>query len=282
MKGKESEQNPIDQAIPEANPVTDTAPVETAPAETVPENAPDNSEAIAFIERFAPDADTSTPEGITAGLLTIVKMMVPVYDKLYDLANTDTQTAAFISDMLETGDVVKSLARNYDKEEMQAVLEEIDQDNYEEDKGKFSEKVTATKAHQELVKKNMEISFNDISEFMEEKKDWDEEKAQAFEDFVIKHYDDGKDGLITKADLALLEKAFKYDGDMAAKESQIAEAEENGKIIGKNEKIVAKNLSKEQAAKDYLPEGNAGIVKAPEPKRTPKDFGAKFMRDVKL
>jgi Ca2+-binding EF-hand superfamily protein len=282
MKGKESEQNPIDQAIPEANPVTDTAPVETAPAETVPENAPDNSEAIAFIERFAPDADTSTPEGITAGLLTIVKMMVPVYDKLYDLANTDTQTAAFISDMLETGDVVKSLARNYDKEEMQAVLEEIDQDDYEEDKGKFSEKVTATKAHQELVKKNMEISFNDISEFMEEKKDWDEEKAQAFEDFVIKHYDDGKDGLITKADLALLEKAFKYDGDMAAKESQIAEAEENGKIIGKNEKIVAKNLSKEQAAKDYLPEGNAGIVKAPEPKRTPKDFGAKFMRDVKL
>ena len=258
---------PMEQGVPAE------IPQETAPTEPVVQpNVQSNDESIALINKFSPGADTSTPEAIIAAQLQVLKTLSPIYDKLYDVALSAPEAAAFVKDLLETGDVVKSLARNYDPEEIQAAMEEIESSDYEEDKTAYAGKVSQIKERGDMVKKNMDISFNDISEFMEERKDWPEEKAQAFENFIIKHYDDGKDGLITKADLALLEKGFNYDGD-------VAEAEENGKVMGRNEQISTKKASKEDLAA-LLPEASAGIVKKPEVKQKPKTFAQKFMEGI--
>lgn len=281
MEINKMNQVPNTQPIAEEQPITETPVVDSPVTETAPENAPDNSEAISFIERFAPDSDTSTPEGISAGLLQIVKAQTPIYDKLYDLATTNPQSAATLKDWLDTGDLIKAINRNYSEEEKQALVEELEQDDYESDKKSYSDKVAETKSHAEKVQKNMEVSMTDISEFMESKKDWDEAKAEEFENFVLKHYDDAKDGLITKDNLLILEKGFKYDGDVAEKDNQIAESLEDGKAMGRNEKIVANKLSKEKEA-TLLPEASAGMGKAPAPPPRPKNFASSFMKDVKL
>lgn len=235
-------------------------------AEPPQESSPQTGELAAIIERFSPGADTSTPESTNQSALQVLNMMVPIYDKLYDVALANPEAASFVSDLLDTGSPVKALVRNFDTEEIQAALDEAENGDNEEDKAMFTDKVSQMKQRSEMVQKNMDISFSAVSEFMEERKDWPMEKAEAFEAFVIKFYDEGKDGLISKDALALLEKGFIHDDVVAAKDADIAEAETNGKIMGRNEKIVTEKASKNNAA--LLPEATPGMKPSAPVKRS--------------
>lgn len=257
-------------------PVTDTAPIEEA---APVENGGANEALVAKIAEYMPEADLSTPEAILSAADELLGKLIVFQNKLRDAVKLNGALGGFLLDLSETGDLALAINNNFDKIEKEALLEELEDGAYDEARNNHSAKVADTKAREAQVKKNLEISFSEISEFMEEKKDWDETKSQAFEDFVIKHYDDGKDGLITKADLALLEKAFIYDDKMAEKDGQVAEAEENGKIMGRNENIVAKKLSKDKEA-ELLPQGSGGVSKPAAKPKEPKSFGSKFLNGV--
>lgn len=222
--------------------------------ESAESSQPQNEEIIEIIKRFAPDADTSNPQAILDASLQVLNSMVPIYDKVYDIALGSPEAAAFVNDLLETGDVAKSLARNYDPDELQALWEEVTDDSNEQDRSAYTEKVTKSKAKLAMIEANKEISFKNISDFMEQRKHWPPEKADEFEGKVIQFYQDGADGLITPDALELLEKGLMHDED-------VKEAEENGTVIGKNQQIVAKKLSKEKE-KELLPDLNGG---APAP-----------------
>ena len=120
----------------------------------------------------------------------------------------------------------------------------------------------------------MEISKKNVAKWVEDHNDWEPDKAQKFQDFVIQFYQDGVDGLISEEALAILEKGFNYDGD-------VADAHDIGVVKGRNEKIVAEKLSKE-AQSELLPEHASGknTPPPPAPVKKEKPFGAKFIEDV--
>lgn len=246
-----------------------------APAET-PAVMPENTEAgyqlpegvQELIGKFNQGADVSTPELAVEALSKIVKDMAPFYDKSYDLATSDPEVAGFMADMLETGSVPKALARNFDPEELKAAIEEAGTDDNEEDRNIYSEKVAKAKQKKETFDANVQVSIAHIDDFMEKRKNWPAEKADKFMEFVIAHYEDAKDGKITDENLELLEKGFTHDDD-------VAEAEDNGRVMGKNEKIMASKMSKEDSDK-LLPEGGVGAT-IPVKQDKPKSFAARFM-----
>jgi hypothetical protein len=216
---------------------------------------PDGAQEL--IEKFNPGADVSTPEAAVEALCKIVKDMAPFYDKSYDLATSDPSVAGFMADMLETGSVPKALARNFDPEELKSALEEMGEDDYEEDKAVYAGKVAKAKQ----VEANKQVSIAHMDDFMEQRKGWPPEKADAFVAFLLAHYEDAKDGKITPENIELLEKGFTHDDD-------VAEAEENGKVMGMNEKIVARKMSKEETDR-LLPEGGVGVSKETPVKKQP-------------
>ena len=220
--------------------------------ESAESSEPQNEEILELIKKFSPDCDVSTPQAIINAASQVIKAMEPIYDKTYDLALSAPEAAAFINDLLETGNVPKSLARNYDPDELKVIWDEVQDDSNEEDRTSHAEKVTKVKSKIATLNGNMAISMKNISDFMEKREHWPPEKADEFEQKVIQFYQDGADGLISEEALSLLEKGLMHDDD-------VTEAEENGKIIGKNEKIVAKKLSKEKE-NELLPELNGGTA----------------------
>jgi len=255
---------------PETPPEADATQPENESAETTQS---DTEEIVEIINRFQPDADTSSPEAIIASATQVLQMMVPIYDQTYDLALSAPETASFLHDLLTTGDVAKSIARNYDPEEFQALIEEVGQnDDYEGDRSAHAEKVAKVKARTKQIGDNVQISMQAIDKWAVEHENWDQAKADEFEKFVLQFYQDGVDGLISEQALAVLEKGFTYDGDVAV-------AEQNGKVIGRNENIVASKLSKEKE-EELLPEHLSGKATPPPAPAREKSFAGKFMEGV--
>jgi hypothetical protein len=247
---------------------TEVAPdTENEAAET---SQSSNEEIIEVIKQFYPDADVSSDQAIIGSALKVLNDIVPIHTKTYDVVDTAPEVGAFLSDVLETGDIAKAIARNFDPQEFQALCEAVkDDDDYEGDRAAFADKVTKAKERKKLIESNKQVSLDGLNTFMEERKDWSPEKAEEFHKFVLKHYEDSLDGLITMDNLAILEKGFKYDQDVAS-------AEEVGTIKGRNEQIVTKNLSKEEK-ENLLPEHASGKTPPPPKPAKPKNFGASFL-----
>ena len=177
-----------------------------------------------------------------------------------------------MKDVLDIGDVPKAIARNYDPDEIEAMMGEVRDDSNEEERSNHIEKVTSAKGRMDKVKGNLDISMEAIAKFKEDRNHWPSEKAEAFEQFVIKHYDDGADGLITEKDLNLLEKGFNYDDD-------VSEAEENGKVMGRNEQIETKKAGKKDL-ENLLPEHSSGMATPPQAPAKKKSFADQFMEGI--
>ena len=195
--------NQIPEAIPETPSETPATPAPTAPAEDTteapatdtaqpedesaePSQSP-NEELIEILKRFLPDADTSSPDALIADATKVLTMMVPIYDQVFDIALVAPESASFVHDLLTTGDVAKSIARNYDPQEFQALCEEVQQnDDYEGDRSMHKAKVAKAKARISLVKGNMDVSMNAIAKWEETHQHWEPAKAQEFQQFVLK------------------------------------------------------------------------------------------------
>lgn len=231
--------------------------------ESAESSPPQNEELVDLVKKICPDADVSDLGSVSEPVLEALRRSAPIYDKIYDVAVGAPESAAFVNDLLETGDVAKSLARNYDPDELVALWEEVTDDSNEEDRNAHVEKVTKAKERVDMVKNNMDVSMGAISDFMEERKHWPPAKSEEFEQKVVQFYQDGADGLVTPEALAILEKGFYHDDD-------VTEAEENGKIMGKNETIVAKKLDKAKE-KELLPTFDGGAAKIVSADENPED-----------
>lgn len=279
-----------DEMQPETNlaqteaPVLEDTPPKTPEATegTLPESAAEaeepasgNSTLTEQILRFFPDADVSTPEAREESASRLLTALIVVHDKIYDLAETSPEAAATLNDWMETGSLPKAIARNYDPEEVRVLVEEINDASYDEDRNTFAQKNQQRKERETKIKGNLEVSLNEIATYMEEKKDWDETKAEQFADFVKKHYEDGWDGLIGKKDLQMLEKGFVFD-------EEVANAEASGKIAGRNEQIITGKKSKKDL-EQLLPELSNGATTAETETKPENSFlsGLKSIADKK-
>lgn len=245
---------------------------ETPEAETPQENTLEgqNGEIKEWIDRFAPGSDTSTPEGIIAGATKVLGSMVPIYDKLYDVALAAPEAAQFVSDLLDTGSPVKALVRNYDPEEIQAALDEAEGGDHEADKGVFTAKVESAKAKQAELETNKKESEISAQAFMA-KYEPNEEDVAGFVAFYDKLLSDAVNNKMTVEHWESVWQAYKYKDD-------VTEAEDNGRVMGRNEKIVTQKANKKESDA-MLPDASAGITVAPKQEK-PKSFAAKFMQDI--
>jgi len=104
--------------------------------------------------------------------------------------------------------------------EIKALIEELESDDYEEDRNVFAGKVKANTEYQDMMALNMAASQVGAQEFVDEVGATDEE-IEEFKPFVDTFFKDVEDRKLSKDHWMTLWKGFKRDGD-------VAEAEENG------------------------------------------------------
>ena len=230
-----------------------------------------NAESLEIIDRFAPGLDTSTPEAIIAAQLKVLQSMVPIYDKLYDVALAAPEAGQFVADLLETGDPVKALVRNYDTQEVQAALDSADSGDHEADMAIHSSKVESAKAHKMELEGNMKASEVSAQEFMDKYEPNDQDVAgfTAFYDTLLQ---DAVNNKMSVAHWESIWQAYKYKDD-------VSEAESNGKVMGRNEKIMTQKAGKKDM-ESLLPEANAGVQTPPPANTKPRSFASKFMEGI--
>lgn len=273
----------LDKPVDGTEQATNAETVPTETPETTPEvkpegNTPDNTEIIDIIKRFAPDADTSTPEAIIASATTVLKSMVPVYDKLYDVAMVSPETAACLNDILETGDMLKSVVRNFGHEELESAMEEMKTgDDFEEARNAHAEKVNGAKQRMTELEANKANSQLSAQEFVDKVSPSDED-LDGFTAYYESFLKDAFDNKMTFDHWMRLWKGYKYDGTMEEMNGKVTEAEENGRIAGRNEKIEQGKKTKANLA-ELLPEVGGG-TSVPAQQKAPVSFAKKFTDGV--
>lgn len=251
---------------------TNTEETTETSEETTKEAATPNGELIEYINRFAPGSDTSTPEALMEAATKIIQSMAPIYDKLYDLSVSDQAAAAFLSDLLDTGNPIKALVRNYDPEEINAAQEAMtENDDLEEDRNIYQEKISSRKMRDTEIETNRAQSEISAKEFVDEITP-DEKDLQDFISFCDSFLKDWLDSKMPKENWMILWKGFKHD-------SNVAEAEENGMIAGRNQKIITEKATRKDLA-DVLPDASGGVGMQPQVTEKKKSFGSKFMDGV--
>lgn len=248
-----------------------------ATSEVAQETTNANSEWIELVKKYNPEADTSSPQAILDAILPTVQKMVVLEEKIIDLVNTDDASAAALNDWIDLGSLPKAIARNFDPEEITALIEEINDEENEPDRAAFNEKITARKTRESELETNRSESQVTAQAFLDKINPSEED----LEGFIKYHGDFVKDAVDNKMTLDHWErqwKAYKYDGDMEAMNGKVSEAEENGKIIGRNETQKTEKLKQKDIA-NLLPETGGGSgIKPREDK--PKSFASNFMNGV--
>jgi hypothetical protein len=242
--------------VAKAPPVMDAAPPETSPAAETTSDNPSPSKIDAIIKSFMPDVDLSTPEAREAAIEQLLTRLSDIHNSLMDVVDDEPEFGMVLNDILKGSKVAIAFARHYGPEAFSEPAEgEPDYEEYGKYKQERIEKRKKKQERMNALKSNEEVSIKEIEAYMEEK-GLTPEQAQDFFAKADNFFKDVFDGKITKDHLSMLERAFGY-------ESAVKEAEENGRVIGRNEKIIEQKVKKPVTS--GLPEINEGGV-PPKPK----------------
>jgi len=141
----------------------------------------------------------------------------------------------------------EALARHLDPADLVAIEGDPDYAGWAKNKAEFEDKSAKRKQLEDERSKNIGLSEQAVTAFVE-KKGMDEAQAEEFFQKFDSMLEDINNGKITEDHLEAIMKAFSYDGDVVA-------ATEQGKIAGRNEKIVATKQAA-PAVGDGLPRPN--------------------------
>jgi hypothetical protein len=189
-----------------------------------------------------------------------------------EIIASDKDLAAIIADIVANHIPFRAaVAKRFDPEDL--VAKEGD-DDYEYYQKSYEERVATGKEIQKIAQerlKNEDEAYDNIDAFCEQKGYSDEDKKE-FIGFINEFYNSLSMRKITPEILQTLDNARHYEDDMAS-------AEENGFVAGKNENIAAKradNNSRAAADGVPVPQGSgAPVVEAPKKKENP------FFSDMK-
>ena len=185
---------------------------------------------------------------------------------------SDKDLAAIIADIVANHIPFRAaVAKRFSPEDLVAKEGDEDYDYYQKS---YEERVATSKEIQRIAQerlKNEDEAYDNIDAFCEKKGYSDEDKKE-FIKFINEFYNSLSMRKITPDVLQTLDNARHYEADMAS-------AEENGFVAGKNENISAKRAAeKTQAAADGVPVpqgGGAPVVEAPAKKVNPMFAGIK-------
>ena len=185
---------------------------------------------------------------------------------------SDKDLAAIIADIVANHIPFRAaVAKRFSPEDLVAKEGDEDYDYYQKS---YEERVATGKEIQRIAQerlKNEDEAYDNIDAFCEKKGYSDDDKKE-FIKFINEFYNSLSMRKITPEILQTLDNARHYEDDMAS-------AEENGFVAGKNENIAAKRAAeKNKAAADGVPVpqgGGAPVVEAPAKKVNPMFEGIK-------
>lgn len=151
---------------------------------------------------------------------------------LSDMFAADPRSAQFLTDMRRGGDPYVGLVRNFGME-IRDVLDDPEmQDKIAEAHKDYIERVAASSKLDDEYEKNMDVTLETLRQFQKERQMSDEQIDGAVA-FLLGIVRDGVMGKFSTETLDMACKALNYD-------EAVVEAEEEGKIAGRNEKITEK------------------------------------------
>ena len=185
---------------------------------------------------------------------------------------SDKDLAAIIADIVANHIPFRAaVAKRFSPEDLVAKEGDEDYDYYQKS---YEERVATGKEIQRIAQerlKNEDEAYDNIDAFCEKKGYSDDDKKE-FIKFINEFYNSLSMRKITPEVLQTLDNARHYEDDMAS-------AEENGFVAGKNENIAAKRAEeKSKATADGVPVpqgGGAPVVEAPAKKVNPMFAGIK-------
>ena len=155
-----------------------------------------------------------------------------------EMMSADPRSAQYLTDWANGEDPVVGLVRNFGAE-IKDVLEDPEmQDKLAEANKEYVERVAKNKALEEEYSKNMEETLQTLEQFQKER-GLSDEQVDGILNMLIQVINDGVLGKFTARTLEMACKAMNYDADVAS-------AGEEGRIAGRNDKIVAKLRSERQ------------------------------------
>lgn len=189
-----------------------------------------------------------------------------------EIIASDKDLAAIIADIVANHIPFRAaVAKRFDPEDLVA---KVGDDDYEYYQKSYEERVATGREIQRIAQerlKNEDEAYENIDAFCAEKGYSDDEKRE-FIKFINEFYNSLSMRKITPETLKTLDNARHYDDDMAA-------AEENGFVAGKNENIATKRASEKSKANADgvpVPQGaGAPIVEAPAKRANPMFQGIK-------
>ena len=147
-----------------------------------------------------------------------------------DMFAADPRSAQFLADMHNGKDPVVGLVRNFGVE-IKDVLDDPEmQEKIAEANKEYVERVAKSKQLDEEYEKNMDASLETLREFQEERGMTDDE-IDAVAEAMLTVVRDGVMGKFSKETLGMFVNAINHDSDVAS-------ASEEGRVAGRNERIV--------------------------------------------
>lgn len=149
---------------------------------------------------------------------------------LGDMFSADPRSAQFLADMHNGQDPVLGLVKNFGIE-IKDVLDNPEmQDKIAEANREYVERVARSKQLDEEYEKNMDASLATLRQFQEER-GMSDEQIDAVADAMLTVVKDGVMGKFSRETLEMFVNAINHDSD-------VANASEEGRVAGRNAKIV--------------------------------------------
>jgi len=178
--------------------------------------------------------------------------------EIMDIIDQNPVLARILTDLGAGASLNVALARHVDPEDLQAQEGDPDYEAWAENSRQRKEEATQRNKWMEEVAANEEMSKAEMQAFADESGMEPDEVAEFFE-FLNNTLTEIYNGKINRTTLKMLHKAFKHD-------ETVKDAMESGKVMGRNEKIVASRAKTDEI--DGLPKITpAGDGTKPAPKK---------------
>lgn len=147
-----------------------------------------------------------------------------------DMFSADPRSAQFLADMHNGQDPYVGLVKNFGVNIEDVLHDPKMQEQIAEANKEYVERVAKSRKLDEEYEKNMDASLETLRQFQEER-GMSDEQIDAVVDAVLTVVRDGVMGKFSKETLAMFVNAINHDSDVAS-------ASEEGRVAGRNDKIV--------------------------------------------
>lgn len=253
------------ETMAQATPPAEVPQVQSAEPEAPVDNTA--SQIKELVLKYNPELNLEDQASMEASVLSLLQKLDTVHEKLLVAVENDPDFGAALSEIFKGGNARTALARAYGPEAFTAVEGDPDFDEMTSAFSEGQKRVGEKRKRAETIRKNQEMSVKEITDWMESK-GYDDASIEARLKKMEEIRQDFLDDRITKNHLELIDKAMDFD-------TAVQQAEEAGKVAGRNEKIVEKR-EKMSKASDGLPELTA---QGSMPQK-PKSFAGTFLDGV--